>query len=484
MEGNHLKPTDIRTENEPDKRLIEKVFSYKQEHVFRWWNDLSANDRKNLLNHLRTLDFALLQNLIEKHIKGSTHTKPKTTTLEPPEIIPIPNNDIQKARAAEAKEIGEKALKTGKVAVVTVAGGQGTRLGADRPKGTLPISPIMGKSIFQLHAEKIQAVMSKYDTVLPWHIMTSVNNDEMTRSFFEKNRYFGLNPDNVSFFIQGELPVIDLQGRLLMDTKSHIVKSPNGHGGTLLALQERGILSSMNNRGIKHIFYHQVDNILIKIADPVYLGYHISAGAKMSPKVVQKTDPEEKVGIVGIRNGHLDTIEYSELSNEEKHALNPDGTLKFGMGNPAIYLLDVDFVEKINESHFALPYHKAVKKVSCIDGNGYEINPTENNAAKFEMFIFDALKHAEKSIIMEVVREDEFSPVKNAKGKDTPDTAKQSMINLFGRWLGEAGIEIPTDGAGNVTGTIEVSPLYALDSEELKEKSDTKVVFNGELNLQ
>jgi len=484
MEGNHLKPTDIRTENEPDKCLVEKVFSYKQEHVFRWWNDLSVNDRKNLLNHLRTLDFALLQGLIEKHIKGSTFTNPNTTILEPPETIPIPNNDSQKARAKEAKEIGEKALRTGKVAVVTVAGGLGTRLGADRPKGTLPISPIMGKSIFQLHAEKIQAVMKKYETVLPWHIMTSINNDEMTRNFFEENSYFGLNTDNVSFFIQGELPVIDLQGKLLMDSKSSIVKSPNGHGGTLSALKESNILSSMNESGIKYIFYHQVDNILIKIADPVYLGYHISEEAKMSPKVVQKTDPEEKVGIVGIRDGHLDTIEYSELSNEEKHALNPDGTLKFGMGSPAIYLLDVDFVGKINESHFALPYHKAVKKVPCIDGGGCEMNPTENNAAKFEMFIFDALKHAEESIVMEVVREDEFSPVKNAEGKDSPDSAKQSMINMFGRWLAEAGIEIPTDGAGNVAGAIEVNPLYALDSEELKEKIDSKVVFNGELNLQ
>ncbi|HJO55265.1 MAG TPA: UTP--glucose-1-phosphate uridylyltransferase, partial [Candidatus Scalindua sp.] len=342
MEENHPKPSDIRIESEPDKRIVEKVFSYKQEHVFKWWNDLSANDRKNLLNHLRVLDFELLQGLIEKHIEGSTLSNPKTTILKPPDTIPIPNNDSQKARAAVAKEIGEKALRAGKVAVVTVAGGLGTRLGTDRSKGTLPISPIMGKSIFQLHAEKIQAIINKYDTVLPWHIMTSVNNDEMTRSFFEENRYFGLNPDNVSFFIQGELPMIDLQGKLLMDSKSHIVKSPNGHGGTLLALKEKGILSNMNNHGIKHIFYHQVDNILIKIADPVYLGYHISTGAKMSPKVVQKTDPDEKVGIVGIRDGHLDTIEYSELSNEEKHALNPDGTLKFGMGNPAIYLLDVD----------------------------------------------------------------------------------------------------------------------------------------------
>ncbi|MHC4321189.1 MAG: UTP--glucose-1-phosphate uridylyltransferase [Planctomycetota bacterium] len=484
MGVNKLTHADIKTENESDKLLVEKVFSHKQEHVFRWWNDLSSNEQKNLLNQLRLIDFTLLQELIEKHIEGSTLTNPKTTILEPPEIIPIPQNDIQKSRAAEAKEIGEKALKTGKVAIVTVAGGLGTRLGVNRPKGTLPISPIMGKSIFQLHAEKIQAVMNKYDTVLPWHIMTSVNNNEMTRSFFEENRFFGLSTDNVFFFTQGELPVIDLQGRLLMDSKSNIVKSPNGHGGTLSALKESNILSSMNDRGIKHIFYHQVDNILIKIADPIYLGHHINEGAKMSPKVVRKTDPDEKVGIVGIKDGHLDTIEYSELSDEERHALNPDGTLKFGMGSPAIYLLDVDFIEEINLHHAALPYHKAIKKVPCIDENGCKVQPAENNAAKFEMFIFDALKHAGKSIVMEVVREEEFSPVKNAKGESSPDTARQSMINLFGKWLREAGIEIPKDRTGNVTGSIEVSPLYALDAEELKEKIDTKVVFNGELNLQ
>ncbi len=484
MSADKLNHSEIKTENESDKLIVEKVFSHKQEHVFRWWNDLTINEQKNLLNQLRLIDFTLLQDLIVKHTEGNKLTSPEGTTLEPPDIIPIPQNDSQKARSDEAMKIGENAISAGTVAVVTVAGGLGTRLGANRPKGTLPISPIMGKSIFQLHAEKIQAMMKKYDTVIPWYIMTSLNNDEMTRSFFEENRYFGLSTDNVSFFSQGVLPVIDLQGKLLMDSKSSIVTSPNGHGGTLLALKERGILSNMNNRGIKHIFYHQVDNILIKIADPVYLGYHISEGAKMSPKVIQKTDPEEKVGIVGIKDGHLDTIEYSELSDEERHALNPDGTLKFGMGNPAIYLLDVDFVEKINESHFALPYHKAIKKVSCVDENGCKIKPSENNAAKFEMFIFDALKHAEKSIIMEVVREDEFSPVKNAKGENSPDTAKQSMINMFGRWLQEAGVEIPKDEAENVKGTIEVSPLYALDSEELKEKTDTKVIFNGELNLQ
>ena len=484
MIADKLKHSEIKTENDSDKLIVEKVFSHKQEHVFRWWNDLTIKEQENLLNQLRLIDFTLLQDLVEKHIEGDKLTSPEATTLEPPDIIPIPQNDSQMARSDEARKIGESAIAAGTVAVVTVAGGLGTRLGANRSKGTLPISPIMGKSIFQLHAEKIQAMMKKFDTVIPWYIMTSLNNDEMTHNFFEENRFFGLNIDNVSFFTQGVLPVIDLQGKLLMDSKSSIITSPNGHGGTLLALKERGILSNMNERGIKHIFYHQVDNILIKIADPAYLGYHISAGAKMSPKVVQKTDPEEKVGIVGIKDGHLDTIEYSELSDEERHALSPDGTLKFGMGNPAIYLLDVDFVEKINESHFTLPYHKAIKKVSCVDENGCKIKPSENNAAKFEMFIFDALKHAGKSIIMEVIREDEFSPVKNAKGEDSPDTAKHSMIKMFGRWLQEVGVEIPKDEAGNVKGTIEISPLYALDTKELKEKIDQKIVFTGELNLQ
>jgi UDP-N-acetylglucosamine/UDP-N-acetylgalactosamine diphosphorylase len=478
------KQNEIHTEHKSDKILVEKVFEFKQGHVFKWWDELHVDERGTLLNQLRLIDFNLLQTLIDKYVKESRIASQKNTTLKPPDIIPIPQDDLQRARASKAKEIGESAIRSGKASVVTVAGGLGTRLGANVPKGTLSISPIVGKSIFQLHAEKILANMKRYDTVIPWYIMTSLNNDEMTREFFEDNHFFGLNKDDVSFFTQDVLPVIDFKGKLLMDSKNSIVTSPNGHGGTLFALREKGVLSNMKGRGIKHIFYHQIDNVLIKIIDPIYLGYHISEGAKMSPKVVQKTNPEEKVGIIGIRDGHLDTIEYSELSDEEKHARNPDGTLKFGMGSPAIYLLDVDFVERINEGSLALPYHEAVKKVPCIGEDGNKINPVENNAVKFEMFIFDALKHAGKSIIMEVVREDEFSPVKNEKGESSPDTAKQHMINLFGRWLREAGIEIPVDEDGNVEGTIEISPLYALDAEELKKKVNKKIVFTGELNLQ
>ncbi|MFQ5965623.1 MAG: UTP--glucose-1-phosphate uridylyltransferase [Candidatus Scalinduaceae bacterium] len=484
MSVKKIKCEEIQIKDKSDKLLVKKVFDFGQEHVFGWWNELPVNEQSNLLNQLRYIDFTLLQDLIDKHAKENKLTSTKTATLKPPKIIPIPQDDLQKARAIKAKEIGKKAIKAGMASVVTVAGGLGTRLGANRPKGTLPIAPITGKSIFQLHAEKILATMKRYNTIIPWYIMTSLNNDDMTRNFFEENNFFGLDKGNVSFFTQDVLPVIDLHDKLLMDSKSNIVTSPNGHGGTLFALKEKGILSNMRERGIRHIFYHQVDNVLIKIVDPVFLGYHISEGAKMSPKVVRKTDPEEKVGIIGIRDGHLDTIEYSELSDEEKHARNPDGTLKFGMGSPAIYLLDVDFVEKINEGSLALPYHEALKKVLCIGEDGNKVNPVESNAVKFEMFIFDALKYAGKSIIMEVLREDEFSPVKNDKGECSPETARQHMTNLFGRWLRETGVKIAVDKDGNVRGTIEISSLYALDAEELENKVDKKITFTGELNLQ
>ena len=492
MEINKYKQTEIKTENESDRLLVEKVFSYKQEHVFRWWNELPENERNNLFNQLKDIDFTLLQHLIKRHIKGNEPAQPNKSTLKPPDIIPIPQNDSQRKYATESKEIGVKAIKSGKTAVITVAGGLGTRLGANRPKGTLPISPVTLKSIFQLHAEKILATMKRYDTIIPWYIMTSGNNDKMTREFFEENHFFGFSTDTVYFFTQDTLPVLDLHGKLLMDSKSTLVTSPNGHGGTFFALKEKGIVSNMNERGVRHIFYHQVDNVLINIADPVFLGYHIHKQAKMSPKVVMKTDPEEKVGIIGIRDGYLDTIEYSELSKAERHARNPDGNLRFGMGNPAIYLLDVDFVEKVTNGKFPLPYHKAVKKVACVDDNGKRVIPAENNAVKFEMFIFDALKHAQKSIIMEVAREEEFSPVKNVDGNDSPDTAIQHMTNRFGRWLSDAGINIPKDKNGNVRGKIEISPLYALDAEELKNKinqpectlRDKENLFTGELYLQ
>lgn len=471
---------------ELDKILVERVFLSQQEHVFHWWDELSKEKQRHLLNQLGNIDFALLQQLVKNFVKDMDLFNYRTEIFEPPNVIPIPKTKKQKALASEAEKIGEAAIRAGMTSIVTVAGGMGTRLSTKGPKGALPISPVMNKSIFQLHAEKILANMKKYDTIIPWYIMTCKNNDEITRRFFKKNKNFGLMSKHITFFKQEDLPVVDYQGNLLLDSKSNILTSPDGHGGTFFALEKHGLLSKMKKLGIKHIFYHQVDNILIKIVDPVFLGYHIKERAKMSPKAMRKFRPNERVGVIGIRDGRLDTVEYTELSEKQKNARRPDGKLTFWLGNPAIYLIDVNFIERISRDYTHLPYHKAVKKVPVLDGKGVKTEPDKNNAVKFEMFVFDALKYAGRSIIMEVERNEEFAPVKDLRGVDSINTSRQDMVNQFGSWLRNTGIKVPINRYGNVSGKIEISPLYALDAEELKRKleTDKRIRYKSKLNLQ
>ncbi|WP_285442148.1 UTP--glucose-1-phosphate uridylyltransferase, partial [Candidatus Jettenia sp. AMX1] len=190
-------------------------------------------------------------------------------------------------------------------------------------------------------------------------------------------------------------------------------------------------------------------NVLIKMADPVFLGYHAGSKAEISLKVVKKRHAEEKVGIVGYIDGHLHIIEYSELSQEDMYARNGDGALKYNAGNIAVHVMDIDFLERIYQIVNALPYHAALKKVSCLNEKGDMVNPEKNNAVKFESFIFDILRYVKQGIVMEVLREEEFSPVKNSEGNDSPATAKRDIVNLFGRWLRNTGISIPTDPQGN-----------------------------------
>lgn len=463
------------------KRYIKNAFDAGQAHIFRWWNEITPSGKENLLNQISSIDFLLIRNLVSDALMNSP--QPMQGNITPPQIIPIPESATEKQKAQKARHIGEVSLRKEEVAVLTVAGGDGTRLGIGGPKGTFPIAPITRKSIFQLHAEKILAIQQRYGVCIPWYIMTSETNGTMTQDFFRSHRFFGIDPQQVCFFTQGMLPVVDLQGNLLMDSKSNIVMSPNGHGGVIIALREKGILDDMKRRGIKHIFYHQVDNVLIKIADPVFVGYHLMDHTEMSLKVVKKCHPEEKVGIVANIDGRLQVIEYSELSRDDMYAKGADGTLKYNAGNIAIHMMSIDFLEKVYQNGGAISYHTAIKRVPYLNENGMTIAPENNNAMKFESFIFDILKHVQKSVIMEVLREDEFSPVKNREGENSPETSRQDMINQFGRWLRKAGISIPTDPLGNVLGLIEISPYFALDEEELGNKIDKHMRFNGHLSL-
>lgn len=468
--------------NVVEQRIIDQVYEAGQEHVFKFWNELNDPSRRKLLAQLNQVDFHLMADLNHKFIQ-SKDNQFKQQKLEPAEFIALPMTPEEMAEFDKAKKVGEDALKTGRSAAFLVAGGQGTRLGFDGPKGKFPVSPIKNKTLFQLHAEKILAVSIKYGATIPWYILTSETNHQETVEFFDSHSYFGLKPQDVMFFKQEMVPALDNSGRLILNATDSIFRNPNGHGGSLSALKNSGALQDMKERGIHLIFYFQVDNVLVKMCDPVFLGFHIQQEAQMSAKIVAKTDPQEKVGVLGRINGRLGVIEYSDLPEEEQNARNAEGTLKFRAGNIAIHVLSVDFVEQENRGGLRLPWHLAHKKIPYLNEDGELINPSKPNGYKFETFVFDALGDADRTVVLEVKREEEFSPVKNAEGVDSPATARRDMINLFGSWLEKAGVSVTKDSLGNAQGEIEITPLFALDEDELVEKVNSDLSFAGRLYL-
>ncbi len=467
-----------------DWRTLKRKFEEAgQGHVFRFWDELDEKARQQFLEQLKKIDLNLVTRLVHDFVRNPQKAKFQGK-LEPAEVIPIPQTPEQQREAEKAQQMGEAVLRAGKVGLILVAGGQGSRLGFSGPKGAFPITPIKNKSLFQWHAEKIRAIENRYGVTLPWYIMTSESNNAPTQSFFKENRYFGLQPGQIFFFVQDMLPAVDAEGKIILDRKDHVFTSPNGHGGTLLALRKSGALDDMKKRGIEQLFYFQVDNVLVKIADPIFIGYHVQAKAEMSSKVIPKKHPFEKLGVIGILDGKLSVVEYSDLSEEDAVATNPDGSLMYNAGSIAIHMFRRDFLEAETEKGTRLPYHMAHKRIPFLGENGQRVEPEEPNGFKFETFIFDALRDTTASVVMEVRREEEFSPVKNRTGDDSPETARRDLTDLFGRWLEKAGVAIPRDAEGHVIGRIEISPLFALDEAELVQRIDPKKIsFQGELYL-
>jgi UDP-N-acetylglucosamine/UDP-N-acetylgalactosamine diphosphorylase len=437
-----------------------------QGHVFTFWDRLNPRERETLLNDLEGINAAELPGLSRLAASGETPHPP--SSLQPAMATP---------RAAITRDIldrGRNMLAAGKVAALTVAGGQGTRLGLDGPKGTQPISPVRRKTLFQLFAEFILATQRRYGAATPWYVMTSPANDAQTRDFFQTHCNFGLAADHVMFFQQGVMPAFDRAGKILLDQPHRIALSPDGHGGTLLALAHSGMLADMAARGIEHISYFQVDNPLVSCLDPAFLGLHEQSGSDMSSKSVPKADDLEKVGNFAMVDGRLTVIEYSDLPTQLANAKNPDGTRRFDAANIAVHLLSRSFIEKLtaNPAAFALPWHRAEKKVPFVDvSTGRRLIPDRPNAIKLESFIFDALPLAKNPALLETSREEEFSPVKNPSGVDSIETAQRDMNRRAARWLSSAGFHVPRRTDGEPDGRFEISPLAALDVEELAGRS-------------
>ncbi|MEW5767143.1 MAG: UDPGP type 1 family protein [bacterium] len=453
-----------------------------QGHILRFWNELPEPARERLLNQIRTIDFTLLARLIEEHLK-SLESAVAHKKLEPTGVITLPETTSAKKRRAEARQAGEAALRQGKVACLLVAGGQASRLGYDGPKGAFKVGPISGKSLFQLFGERILALNRIYHTQIPWYIMTSETNDGQTRDFFAQNRFFGLPEDMVGFFKQMMMPAVDFNGRLILSDKGNIFMNPAGNGVCPLALKKSGALEAMQEEEIEHVFYFQVDNALANIADPVFIGYHILDQTEVSTKVVAKLYPEEKMGVVGQINGRFGIIEYSELSEEQMYARKDNGSLRFGYGTIGIYVFSREFLEKVAEG-FNLPFHAARKAIPCLDESGGLIQPTAPNGIKFETFIFDMLPQAGKASAIEVVREEEYLPLKNKEGENSPTTVTRGLINLYALWLEAAEIKVPRDDQGEVAGVVEISPIFALDRESFVEKVDKNITFDGRLYIE
>jgi len=362
------------------------------------------------------------------------------------------------------------------VGVVLVAGGQGTRLGYNHPKGMFPIGPVSGKSLFQIHVEKVLAASRRYRAPIPLCLMTSPATHDETLEFFARNGRFGLPEEDFMVFCQGTMPAVDMATwRILLSEPGHVALSPDGHGGMLAALARSGCLAELRRRGIRQVFYFQVDNALVDVCGPEFLGYHLLSGAEFTTQVVAKRTPVDRVGNLVQVDGRLRMIEYIDLPLEAASRRHPDGSLVLWAGSIAVHCLDTAFLERMAQKADALPFHLAQKRVPFVDESGRRVEPQSPNAIKFERFIFDLLPFAASALAVEVDRHQHFAPLKNAPGEshDSPDWVKARIADVHAGWLREAGVDV-------AEGTpVEISPLLALDAEELAQKVPTGLRINS-----
>ncbi|MDO5554371.1 MAG: UTP--glucose-1-phosphate uridylyltransferase [Planctomycetia bacterium] len=482
--------------------LYALVAPFGQEQLLTFWQELDATRQVRLREEILATDFDQIARLFRHRNDPPAAAALASRAKEPTafrlsdqreRVTPVKPGDYSgwSITPAEAIAAGEAALRAGKVAVAVVAGGQGTRLDFPHAKGIFPIGPVSNVSLFQIHIERILAMGRRYGVRIPFCVQTSPATHEETLAYFRDNHNFGLAEDDVFIFCQGTIPSVDGDtGKILLAEKDVIARSPDGHGGFLAAInmplpqsalasvRENGILAELQNRGIDELFYFQVDNPVIDIASPEFLGYHLLAASEFSSQVVRKEHPLDRVGNMVMVDGSLHVIEYSDLPEEAANRRKPDGSLEIWAGSIAVHVMNVPFLRAKANLAGSLPYHVAKKKVPHIvldpaektdDGAtlfGTKVKPDKPNAIKFEKFIFDLLPQAKNPIVVEVDTQTCFAPLKNHPNQptDNPQTVQAGLANLYRLWLAELGITV-ADGV-----TVEISPLFANSAVELKER--------------
>lgn len=453
---------------ERPREWLSRLAKYGQEHLLQHWDALTAAERESLLADIESIDLKEVALLYEALGRRGAPELP--SDLGPPPAIRLHRESA--AERKRAVEAGRRALAEGKVGMILVAGGQGTRLGFPHPKGLFPIGPLSRRTLFQVLVDRLLAVRRRHGVSIPLWILTSPATDAATRDYFRKHNYLGLPEEDVFFFCQGTMPAVDrVTGKILLAERHRVALSPNGHGGMLAALHESGGLERAGERGIEYFFYGQVDNPLLPVCDERMIGYHLEYSSELTSLAVAKRGPEERVGHFVERAGSVQIIEYSDFPEELASQIDGDGRLVYWAGSIAVHVMNRAFLQDAADEAESLPYHAAWKKTPFVDERGERVEPTEPNSVKFERFIFDLLPRAQQPLVVEVARDEAFAPVKNADGaaSDTPSSARAAMVNLHRRWLQQAGAHVADV-------PVEIHPLWADGPEEVAARIERGMV--------
>jgi len=404
--------------------IYELSKKYGQEHLFAFYDELNNEEQINLLKQVASIDYELINNLYKL---AKIELKNEHDLIEPiksVEALNFTENEIKAFNKA-----GINLFSQSQVAVITMAGGQGTRLGHDGPKGTFNIGLTSNKSLFEIQCDKLKDMNKLTGSIIPWYIMTSEENNSATIKFFRENNYFNYEIDEIFFFKQGMLPMLNTSGEIILSHKDKVAEGADGNGGLFLSLKKSGALENMIAKGIRWLSICGIDNALVNMTDPAFLGYTINSGKNVAAKSSAKIHPDEKVGVFCKRNGHPGVVEYSEISKEMSNACDELGRFIFNDVNIVVYLFNLDLISKISDK--GMPYHTAFKKSNYINENGNLIISEEPNSYKFETFLFDSFSYIEDMIVYRVNREDEFAPVKNKCGSDSPETARKMYLKFM-----------------------------------------------------
>lgn len=395
-------------------KLLEK---YNQHRLIKIMENTNEENRNKLINEISSIDFKQVEDLYK-----NTKKELKFNLGEIKPIKAINTNKVSKEKLDKYRALGEEIVKTNGFAVATMAGGQGTRLGFNGPKGTFKINvEPEPKFLYEIIVDTLKRANEKYGVVIPWYIMTSEENDTITKRFLEEHNYFGYQKEKVKFFTQGQLPLVSTEGELMVDENYNIKLASNGNGSIFESMREKGILEDMKQKGIKWVYIGSIDNVLLKMVDTLLIGIAIDEGSKIATRSIFKNNPRERIGSLCSQDGKIKVIEYSELPEEMIEAVDEEGELLYGESHVMCNLFSLEALDIVSTKK--LPYHSAFKKYAYLDENGKLVNPKDKNAYKFEYFIFDSFEYFNQISILRGVREEDFAPVKNKENVDSPETA-------------------------------------------------------------